>query len=917
MTILNYKLLPYNFDEFQIEAIKSQHKNTLINAGAGSGKTSTILGRILYLLSEKNADPEKMLVLVFNKNVANEIREKLYEISQLVEKNKELKRKFPKLVEKLISVSESKAKIKRVHTYHSYALKLTKETDKNILARTPSIAYRNIDELIEIFAELFEDIDVVKKTNNYFLLDHKISTSTKISKNPYFFRNIHEDIRNYSEYVKYIKPFGQTIRGEQVKSNEELNIANFLHNWGVKYIYEDTIKDDELYFKPDFHLIKHDENNKIIYDTYYEHFGLDKNGNPPHYFKDEEKENYLYGYKKKKEYFEKNNFDYFFTYSYQFSDETIYDVIKRELNKRQINPNSADRLASTQITINHPYAYHLKENLLSALSNFKLNELSIEQLIENNKEINNTALQENQDKNFLSKLISVFFDKLDSIFYKDDNLANYRSTLAFIEIFSEFHRLYEDKLQKTGIDFDDQIIMGKEAKSSIVNNSIDYCISDEFQDISIPRAEIITNLQLKNPKLSLFFVGDDWQSINGFAGSNYRIMTKYFSKFFGDYKQVDLKYTYRFNDNVCAITKNFIEKNNDQIKKDLISHRGANPKNNNDRSWNSKVPLIINFIPNEKNLEPGMKIYHSIYKSGVITNQFLNEYEERIINIRFKNRSLPLNLDDTDHKEINKIIWDKTFKNEIYENIKAVIDRIKNSKKTILFINRLKIENYLDDNYTRELILKIKNHIGCKGSFSNEKLTGGLFKEISFMTAHSSKGLEADYVIILKGYGSQGFPNPRETHKVLYPFLTHQIDREDFTQSKKIIEDLKKEEERRLFYVALTRSKNSTYIYTDNENRFIKEIINNPDNEEKIKINHVISKKNEQKKRQTDKSSYQEKMKQIKTKHKNAYKPWTNAEELELLNLFMKKISISEIANKLNRQQGGIKARLKKLNVID
>ena len=55
MTILNYKLLPYNFDEFQIEAIRSQHKNTLINAGAGSGKTSTILGRILYLLSEKNA----------------------------------------------------------------------------------------------------------------------------------------------------------------------------------------------------------------------------------------------------------------------------------------------------------------------------------------------------------------------------------------------------------------------------------------------------------------------------------------------------------------------------------------------------------------------------------------------------------------------------------------------------------------------------------------------------------------------------------------------------------------------------------------------------------------------------------------------------------------------------------------------
>ena len=309
MSILDHQILPYKFDEFQLEAIKSSHQNTLINAGAGSGKTSTILGRVLFLLAEKNADPEKILVLVFNKNVANEIRERLADISQLIKKDKKLENKFPGLSDKLIKISDSKAQTKKVHTYHSYALKLAKGKNKEILSRTPSIAYRNINELIEIFSELFEDIEIVKKTNNYFLLDPKISTSAKISRNPYFFRNIHKDIKSYSEYEKYIKPFGQTFRGEQVKSNEELNIANFLHNWGIKYIYEDAIKDDEIYFKPDFHLIKHDENNKIIYDTYYEHFGLDENGNPPHYFKIEEKEKYLYGYEKKKEYFEKNNFD--------------------------------------------------------------------------------------------------------------------------------------------------------------------------------------------------------------------------------------------------------------------------------------------------------------------------------------------------------------------------------------------------------------------------------------------------------------------------------------------------------------------------------------------------------------------------------------------------------------------------------
>ena len=55
-----------------------------------------------------------------------------------------------------------------------------------------------------------------------------IKITPKAGIHPYFFRNIHKDIRSYSEYTKYIKPFGRTIRGEQVKSNEELNIANFL-----------------------------------------------------------------------------------------------------------------------------------------------------------------------------------------------------------------------------------------------------------------------------------------------------------------------------------------------------------------------------------------------------------------------------------------------------------------------------------------------------------------------------------------------------------------------------------------------------------------------------------------------------------------------------------------------------------------
>ena len=911
MPILDYKLLPYNFDKFQLEAIKSHHKNTLINAGAGSGKTSTILGRILYLLAEKNADPERILVLVFNKNVANEIRERLSEISQLIQKDKKLENQFPELSDKLIKISDSKAQTKKVHTYHSYAFKLARENNKDIVGRTPKISYRNANDLTELFAELFEDNNFLEVANSYFFVRNK----------NYNFRNIHEDIKSYSEYEKYIKPFGQTMKREQVKSNEELNIANHLFARGVKYIYEDSINDNNMNFRPDFHLIKHDKNNKTIYDVYYEHFGLDKNFNPPPYFKKEDKENYLLGYRKKKEYFEKNNLDYFFTYSYQFSDQTIYKILNSELEKRGIYTSYSDRMESTPTVLTYPPAISWFENLISALSNFKLNELSIEQLIENNKKIHNKDLKNDVNKNFISKVISVFFEKLDSIFNNNDNLASYRSTLAFIEVFNKFYKLYENKLSQQGIDFDDQIIKGKEAKSVISNKEIDHCISDEFQDISIPRAEIIKNLQSNNPKMSLFFVGDDWQSINGFAGSNYRIMTRDFTATFGDYEKIDLKYTYRFNDNVCSITKRFIEQNKDQIKKNLMSYKGAFPKNSIEKKWNISIPLIINYIPNKQNLKPGMKIYHSIYKVGKITNIFLNEDQDRIANIKFKKMVFKLNLSestyDQNNRELDKIIWDKTFSDEIFRSIKNIIDRIKSSKKTILFINRLKVENYLDDNYTRGLILKIKDYIGCKGNFNNEKLTGGLFKEVSFMTAHGSKGLEADYVVILKCYGNQGFPNSRETDKVLYPFLSHQLGGSDFIDNSKIMDSIKEEEERRLFYVALTRSRNSTYIFTDAENKFIKEIISKPENKNKVKTGEVVEIKTNLKAKKIVKSSYHERVKQIKKKHVNAYKVWTNSEELELLNLYKKQSSIVEIAKRLNRQVGGIKSRLRKLGLIN
>ena len=54
----------------------------------------------------------------------------------------------------------------------------------------------------------------------------------------------------------------------------------------------------------------------------------------------------------------------------------------------------------------------------------------------------------------------------------------------------------------------------------MILNVYDNILIDEFQDISAQRYDLIQSLMSKNPNCKLFCVGDDWQSIMGFSGSN-------------------------------------------------------------------------------------------------------------------------------------------------------------------------------------------------------------------------------------------------------------------------------------------------------------------------------------------------------------------------------------------------------------
>ena len=147
-------------------------------------------------------------------------------------------------------------------------------------------------------------------------------------------------------------------------------------------------------------------------------------------------------------------------------------------------------------------------------------------------------------------------------------------------------------------------------------------------------------------------------------------------------------------------------------------------------------------------------------------------------------------------------------------------------------------------------------------------------RKIEFMTIHKSKGLEADYVIILQcNKDTLGFPSMINDDPILNYVLT-KSDQYPYG------------EERRLFYVAITRAKIKTYILYDSKSP-------------SVFINEFLHPE------QIPENSY--------TKHPNANKKWTSSADKFLMNLYHEGKSIKYIAEKMGRSYTSIIMRIGKL----
>ncbi len=69
--IKKYKVNGYELDKKQVKAVTSKRKNILVLAGAGSGKSLTIVGRVKYLIHEKNVNPKDILCISFTNDAVD------------------------------------------------------------------------------------------------------------------------------------------------------------------------------------------------------------------------------------------------------------------------------------------------------------------------------------------------------------------------------------------------------------------------------------------------------------------------------------------------------------------------------------------------------------------------------------------------------------------------------------------------------------------------------------------------------------------------------------------------------------------------------------------------------------------------------------------------------------------------------
>ena len=716
--------LKYPLDKQQRRSIVSEEENCLVVSSAGSGKTSSIVGKVKYLTEIKKVNPQNILLISYTNKAAAELTERMG-ITGL-----------------------------RGYTFHKLALDIIGQTT----GQKPSI-YENTDALfVKIYHELLNDKKFKESVIEYFIDYQTPEKEWEKRKNER--RQQLSEQKDVRLKASFPDMDGKTV---YVRSEQEQKICFALSSLSVKFRYEEPYEHplaDEMHsqYKPDFSI--YFEQSGKTRRVYLEHFGVDEHGLVPIWFAkdrgityEEANQKYNDGITWKKAAHEKFGTELLTTSSADFHYSDIREKLKNLLEK-------------TDVPIQEKTDAELYDMILPPNSK--------------------------QEKAFIRlvvtfvTLIKSSCKSVDEVLRQTKNAGDERSTFIIKNIFQPVYKRYIEELTNINqIDFTDAILQATDICRSSHSVKYDYIIVDEFQDISVDRYNFLKVLREGNPPAKLYCVGDDWQSIYRFSGSDMALFNQ-FSYYFGQTEINKIETTYRFGEPLVSLSSQFIQRNEAQIKKNI-------------HPFNPQVKTELQFCDYER-------------------REYCNVIGQLVA-------SIPLD-------------------------------------KSVFLLGRYSFDDY----YLSFMYKSVKE--GNRFFY----IIGD--RKIEFLTVHKSKGLEADYVIVLQcNKDTYGFPSLVSDDPVLNYVLT-KSDQYPYG------------EERRLFYVAITRAKVKTYVLYDR--RFPSVFVDEFLHPEKV-----------------TEESY--------AKHPNANKKWTRSADNFLLTLYHEGKSIKYIAEKMGRSQTSIVMRLGKL----
>lgn len=716
--------LKYPLDKQQRRSIVSEEDNCLVVSSAGSGKTSSIVGKVKYLTEIKGIAPERILLISYTNKAATELTERM-------------------------ATNGLKG-----YTFHKLAIDIIGETT----GTKPSI-FDNTDSLfVDIYHKLLDKSSFKKSIVEYFIDYQANEADWEQRKNGR--REQLSEQKNVRLKAMFPDMDGRAI---YVRSEQEQKICFVLSSFGVKFRYEEPYEHqlaDEMHsqYRPDFSIYFKQEG--VTKRIYLEHFGVDEHGLVPAWFA---------------------------------KDKGItYEEANQKYNDGITWKKAAHEKFGTQLLVTSSADFHYSD-IRDKLRKL-LDDAGVPIQEKTDEELYDLVLPKGskQEKTFI-RLVVTFVTLVKSscksvkeVLQQAKNADDERSVFIIKHIFQPVYERYVNALSDSNqIDFTDAILQATEICRSSHPVEYDYIIVDEFQDISVDRYNFLKVLREGNPPAKLYCVGDDWQSIYRFSGSDMALFNQ-FPEYFGATEINKIETTYRFGEPLVSLSSNFIQRNKTQIQKNI-------------HSFSSEMRTELEFYA----------------------------YDRR------------------------------DYCNTIGQLVAFIP-----SDKSIFLLGRYSFDDY----YLSFMYQSIKE--GNRFYY----VIGG--RKIEFLTVHKSKGLEADYVILLQcNKDTYGFPSQVSDDPVLNYVLTKS---DQFPYG----------EERRLFYVAITRAKIKTLILYDK--RFPSVFVDEFLHPEKVSEESYV-------------------------KHPNANKRWTRGADQFLLKLHSEGKNIKYIAAKMGRSQTSIVMRLNKL----